>query len=485
MKFLQLTDFAIGLKGIAELSSDGVKVSDPGKFRGIVDELVYSAVFAPDEDVRDTAKWIVWEAAHELGAVSASINDLYFTRGQKKYRDLCVPAVNIRTMTFEVARALFRAVAEMNGGPFIFEVAKSEMGYTGQRPSEYVTSILGAAIKEGYTGPVCIQGDHFQVNLKKYKEDPDKEVNGVKELIEEAIAAGFYNIDIDTSTLVDLDKPTIKEQQYLNYDIAARMTEHIRKHEPEGINVSVGGEIGEVGKKNSTVEELDAYFEGYNETLAGLSADYPGISKISIQTGTSHGGVPLADGSVAEVALDFGVLEELGEAARQKYNIGGVVQHGASTLPDEAFNRFKETQTTEVHLATGFQNLILDHERFPPEDTERIQSWLKVNCAKERKEDQTLEQFLYKTRKKVFGPFKPVFWNLPKDIHEAIMKDMQAKFSFLFDQLGLPGTRDIAMEYIAKPRVRHEIPKVFSELLENPDLFGETRGAEEDAPGAD
>ena len=32
-------------------------------------------------------------------------------------------------------------------------------------------------------------------------------------LIREEIAAGFYNIDIDTSTIVDLDKPTLAEQQ--------------------------------------------------------------------------------------------------------------------------------------------------------------------------------------------------------------------------------------------------------------------------------
>ena len=41
----------------------------------------------------------------------------------------------------------------------------------------------------------------------------------------------------------------------------------IRDLEPAGITISVGGEIGEVGGKNSTVEELRAFMDGYREVL--------------------------------------------------------------------------------------------------------------------------------------------------------------------------------------------------------------------------
>jgi len=53
------------------------------------------------------------------------------------------------------------------------------------------------------------------------------------------------------------------------------------------------------------------------------------------------------------------------KVAREKYKMGGTVQHGASTLPDEMFHKFKEHGAVEVHLATGFQNLIFDHPYFP------------------------------------------------------------------------------------------------------------------------
>ena len=113
-----------------------------------------------------------------------------------------------------------------------------------------------------------IQGDHVQTNAKKYNSpDRDKELDTLRALIKEEIAAGFYNIDIDTSTLVDLDKPTLAEQQEVNVTLAADFAAFIRGHEPHGLTVSVGGEIGEVGGKNSDVHELHAYMNGFNRKL--------------------------------------------------------------------------------------------------------------------------------------------------------------------------------------------------------------------------
>jgi fructose/tagatose bisphosphate aldolase len=188
------------------------------------------------------------------------------------------------------------------------------------------------------------------VNAKKYSTDPESEVGEVKNLIAEEIAAGFYNIDVDTSTLVDLSQPTLDEQQKANYQRAAEITQFIRGLEPPGVTVSVGGEIGEVGHKNSTVEELHAFVSGYNRVLG---RKHVGMSKISVQTGTSHGGVVLPDGGIADVKLDLAALEALSKAARG-YGMAGAVQHGASTLPSNAFGNFPRIETAEIHLATNF-----------------------------------------------------------------------------------------------------------------------------------
>jgi len=339
-----------------------------------------------------------------------------------------------------MTRAIFRTAKDTDCGAFIFEIAKSEIGYTFQRPHELIVVILGAAIRERFRGPVFVQGDHFQINAGKFEENRDKEVQGIKDLISEAISAGFYNIDIDSSTLVSLDFEDVNDQQRLNYDVGVELTSFVREQEPEGVTISVGGEIGEVGKENSNEAELRAYMDNFNERLARANPGYKGISKISIQTGTSHGGVPLPDGSVAEVQLDFETLENLSRISREQYHLAGAVQHGASTLPAELFHKFPELETAEIHLATDFQNMIYESPHFPANFKKEIYAHLHEHFANEKKPGMTDEQFIYKTRKKGFGPFKPQFWNLPEDIKSEIGKELEARFHFLFNKLNAQNT---------------------------------------------
>ena len=441
-----------------------IRIDDPGIITVVdeddlkttlIDKLVYNAVFNEDENIRTACRWIVMGVAAAYGAISSSIQELYEAMGRGEVSGFTVPAMNIRGATYDVCRSAFRAAIKRNVGALIFEIAKSEIGYTEQRPSEYVTAVLGAAVKEGFRGPVFIQGDHFQAKAAGYFADKEKEISGLKALISEAIEAGFYNIDIDSSTLVVLERPTEEEQQRDNYEVAAQMTEYIRSLEPEGITVSVGGEIGEVGGKNSTVGEFRVYMDGLNNALPqGIK----GISKISVQTGTSHGGVPLPDGSIAKVKLDFSVLEDISRVGRSEYGISGTVQHGASTLPDELFHRFPESEASEVHLATGFQNIIYDHDIFPDGFRERIYAYLKEKHAKEWKEGQTEEQFIYKTRKKGFGPFKKEFWNLPDTIKKPIMNALEDKFGFLYEQLHVEDTTETVAKYVTSPIVLPPVP---------------------------
>ena len=338
------------LNGIVEV--DGwktVKVSNAATLRSsTIDTLVYESVFNPDEQVKAKLRWLIRELARNLGSGSASIQNLYTAFGKGEVSGFTVPAVNIRGITYDFARAMFRVAKKHNIGPFVFEIAKSEMGYTDQRPDEYSACVLAAAVKENYSGPVFIQGDHFQFNAKKFVQDPQKETETIKSLIKEAIAAQFYNIDIDSSTLVDLSKATIDEQQRNNYELAAEMTALIRELEPNGVTVSVGGEIGEVGGKNSTPEEFRAYMQGYVKSLNSRKHGATTISKISVQTGSSHGGVPLPDGTVAQVKIDFKVLEEISKISRTEYGMAGAVQHGASTLPEELFDKFPGIGTAEI-----------------------------------------------------------------------------------------------------------------------------------------
>ncbi len=412
-----------------------------------IDDLVHAAVFSGDAAAKAEARKQIHLRARQAGAVPSSIAPLYRAIGSGEVtRRFTVPAFNIRALTYDVARSLFRVAMRHDAGPFIFEIARSEIGYTEQRPGEYAACVLAAALAENYKGPVFIQGDHFQASAKKWTTPEGKasEIKALESLIDEAIAAEFYNIDIDTSTLVDLSFDTRDEQQRENYLYTAHLTRHIRARQPRGIEVSIGGEIGEVGKYNTQPDEVRAYIDGVKRELGDA-----GMAKISVQTGTSHGGVPMADGSIEEAKIDFDVLRETTRICRSEYGIAGAVQHGASTLPESVFNKFPESDAVEIHLATGFQNMILDAPSLPADMRDAIRTFCFENCADERKSGETDEQFVYKTRKKAIGPFKQRMWDLPAEAKQPIIDAIEQKFEFLLEKLAVYGTRDLVDKYIA------------------------------------
>ena len=197
--------------------------------------------------------------------------------------------------------------------------------------------------------------------------------------------------------------------------------------------------------------------DGFNSTLASKGKGLKGISKISVQTGTSHGGVPLPDGTVAKVKLDFDTLKNLSRVAIDEYGISGAVQHGASTLPPDAFGKFPETATSEVHLATEFQNMIYENSLFPKDFKNEIYEFLRKTYSSERKEGETDEQFIYKTRKNGLGVFKERFWNLPIDIRNKIGEELEVKFDFLFKKLNVIHSKEIIKKTINPVKV--QLPK--------------------------
>ena len=452
-----LADLLATLAGAAHVEGGRLVIDDEAVFRSrTIHDLAWTAAFTEDEPTAEATRWLVWEASQALGAVSASIQGLYMARSRGEVSGFTVPAVNLRAQTFDMARTFLSVAREKQVGALIFEIARSEQTYTFQRPQDFATSVLAGAIAAGHVGPVFIQGDHYQFNAKKYAADPESMTEEIRRACRLAIDAGYRNIDIDSSTLVDLSQPNLDLEQRENYTRAAELTALIRGLEADGVTVSVGGEIGEVGKANSTVDELKAYLDGYNRVLERLAPGAKGVSKVSVQTGTSHGGIPLPGGGVAEVKLDFEVLRALGEVARS-YGLAGAVQHGASTLPDELFHKFPTVETAEIHLATGFQNALYDHPAFPAALMGEINQWCRENAAGERKDGQTEEQFLYTTRKKAIGPFKRQLWDL--DTKDEILASQGAKMAFLFDQLKVPGTIDVVARHVEPVKVSRPIPE--------------------------
>ena len=221
-----------------------------------------------------------------------------------------------------------------------------------------------------------------------------------------------------------------------------------------------------MGGHNSNIQELRAFMDGYNAILQRLAPGAVGLSKISIQTGTAHGGVIMPDGTLASVKIDFDVLRELSDAGRAEYGMGGAVQHGASTLPPEAFAKFVEAGACEVHLATGFQTTILTHPAMPTEVKQAVKDYCFANLTGERGAKDSDEQFVYKASKKVWGPMKRQFWDLPQDSMGEIMGTLEAQFGFLFEQLNVGNTKELVTRFVKPVAIHKPRPEADAALVE-------------------
>ena len=429
-----------------------VRVRDEALLRSHgIDSLVYLAVFGGSTR-QAVARWLIWEAAQSLEIHPASIYDLYLGRAQDRMPPtFTTPALNLRALTYDIARSAFSAAIKGHVGPVIFELSRGEMVDSDQRPGEYSSVVLAAAIKEGYRGPVFLQGDHFQVNARNYIANTDAELAGLRNLILESLRAGFYNFEFDTSTLVDMGKPTLSEQQRLNYELCAMLCDYVRTHQPPKVIVAVGGEIGEVSGQDSDIHELRVFMDNLQKHMHHR----PGLCKLAVRVGTSPGGVVMPDGTIATMDVDFERLAELSTAARREYNMGGAAQHGASTLPQEYFHKFVEAGAIELHLATAFQNQLF--ERLPAHLVTEINAWLFKNAAGKRRPGDTDRQFIYRTRRLATGPFKKHMWNLSDFERSEIRRVFEEDFARLYESLGVRNTTDTVSNVVQMHRIHKRV----------------------------
>ncbi len=443
--------------GSIEVDAERVRVRDEGALKARdIDTLAREAVFGAGE-TRDWARWLIWETAQTLGIRPASIHELYIARGFERVpASFAVPAVNLRALAYDSARAAFSAAVKTKTGALIFELTRNEMVDTSQRPAEYTSVVLAAAIREGFRGPVFLQGDHFQLLAERYKKDTDAELGALRRLIDESLQAGFYNFDLDTSTVVDMTRSAPAEQQRRNYELTALLTDYIRARQPHNVIAAVGGEIGEGGQRNSDIHELRAYLDGCARALRHK----PGLCKVAVMAGTTRGGVVAPNGTVLAPEVDFALLRELAEAARKEYGLGGVSQHGTSTAPDEMFPQFARSGALEVKLATQLQNIVID--ALPEPLLVEMRDWILKALENERKPGLSEAQFLHRARRRAIGPFKQRLWDLSELDRSHIRALLERRFTDLFTWLGVTDTREMVSTFVSQPEI-HKSPQDLSD----------------------
>jgi hypothetical protein len=98
------------------------------------------------------------------------------------------------------------------------------------------------------------------------------------------------------------------------------------------------------------------------------------------------------------------------------------------------------------------------YDHLPAELRQEIYAWLAENAKEERKPTDTDEQFIYKARKRAIGPFKRQLWELPADVKARLAAAYDDKFTFLFTQLAVGGTRRHVERFVRPPVQHRQMP---------------------------
>ncbi len=380
------------------------------------------------------------------GVYPGSLRAWYHALGRGELAPMTVPAFNMRGLTYALGRAIWRAALALRAGPFMFELAPVEASTSGQAFEEYAALTLAAAAREGYRGPVFLQGDHFGV-------EAPQELDGLLALARRVISAGFYQLDIDASHLFDPQSSDLVGRHAPNARATARMAAALRGDQP-GPLLTLGGAVGEIGGRNTSVADLLAFYQEFSRSVpAGLDP----LDKISGQTGTMHGGLIQADGTIGRMPVDFDLAADLSRQARA-LGLSGLVQHGASTLSLVDLARLPEASVIEVHLATQVQNIVFDHPAFPADLLERMRERLLLSHrgpegerVAEVASSSDVQRF-YHSRWTAWGPFRTELLDLPEAALGPITQTLSAWVADIFQALRVQSRADQVRAYAAVER---------------------------------
>lgn len=378
----------------------------------------------------------------ENGLYPASIAPIYRALGRGELPPMTIPAFNVRGLTYPLARAIWRAAMQSHCGPIIFELAPSESTGCDQTFEEYAALVIAAAFKEGYQGPVFLQGDHFSL-------DSADDLKWLEDLALQVIESGFYQIDIDGSHLFNQKAENLTDFHTPNAEITGKLIKSIRDMQPRDVHIALGGEVGEIGGRNTSVDDLVAFQVVLQKHLSDTT---PGLDKISAQTGTTHSGIVLPDGTTGRMSVDFDLISDLSRQARLS-GWSGLVQHGASTLQFEDLARLPQAGVIEVHLATQIQNILFDHPAFPLDLREQMKREL-VKSTRSAEGDHldtsdalSDAQRFYQARWAAWGIYKAQLWQLPSEVISQVSDSLADWATQIFRSLKVAQRSQVLKNY--------------------------------------
>ncbi|ODS42066.1 MAG: hypothetical protein MSIBF_01605 [Candidatus Altiarchaeales archaeon IMC4] len=349
--------------------------------------------------------------------------------------DGIVMAANIRIQ--HSIRGIMEAAKEMDAA-VLFEIAKSEVGYTDQQPDEFVRVIKQVAKEVDFDTPYCIHGDHITVS-----ENTSEAIASAENLIKKEIAAGFTSYAIDASHNFDLKACSVRDALADNIEITTCLSRLVP--EEYGLEVEVG-EIGRIDpntgqKEITTVEEAVTFIKALND-----NGVYPDL--LATNNGTEHGNIYDKNGNViAKVGIDIKRTKDINDAIRP-FGVR-IAQHGITGTPLEFMDKLITAGILKGNVGTNWQNIAL--ENFPKGLMSRMEKWALDNYAEAaRKKNPKIsdKEIIGKNIKNAIKPFKQDIANIDKKHKQKIYKASYDSAMGFFEAFNAGGTGKIVRDYI-------------------------------------
>lgn len=347
-----------------------------------------------------------------------------------------VMAANIRIT--HSTRGIMMAAKELDAA-VIFEIAKSEIGYTAQRPKEFYDMIVKTAQELEFDVPYVIHGDHITI-----KENTPEAVKGGEDLIKEEIAAGFTSYAIDASHNFDVEAATVAEQLADNIDITTKLAGLIP--EEAGLEVEVG-EVGKVDKKTgekalTSVEEAETFVKAIKD--AGFSPNL-----LATNNGTAHGNIYDASGNIVEqVGIDIDRTKAIADAIAP-YGVF-VAQHGITGTPLNLMHLLIGAGVFKGNVGTNWQNIAL--ETMPADLVARMEEWTlsskHAEKMKAKKPRISEKELCGKNIKHSIKEFKKEIDSLPADAVAKVDEASKASAMGFFKAFKAEGTASKVRKFI-------------------------------------
>ncbi len=276
-----------------------------------------------------------------------------------KNKDCIVMAANIRII--HSTRGIMMAAKELDAA-VMFEIAKSEIGYTAQNPKQFADMVIRTAEELEFNQPYAIHGDHITI-----KKNTPEDVAAGEKLIKDEIAAGFTSFAIDASHNFDIDAPTVAEQLADNIEITSKLAKLI----PDTAGLEV--EVGEVGKVDPATGEKALTSVAEAKTFVSAIKD-AGFSPnlLATNNGTVHGNIYDEMGNIVEqVGIDIDRTRDIAQAIAPHGVF--VAQHGITGTPLDLMHLLIDAGVFKGNVGTNWQNIAL--KSMPEGLVKRMEEW--------------------------------------------------------------------------------------------------------------